>query len=295
MRARFESSIPSLIGAEVIDNGGQPAARSVLRRGTGRSNSWRESRAPACNAGFLEDLLESSTTRVQDPDPRAADGQAVGPSPVRELEFMGTVRSNEGRFSREMVIPGRGGLVLSPADWPEVLVPGTLNIAVGVDGFRKDLEQIAEGDGLNMLNLCDGMLVQVAVRESERQGKLKTPGELICDWCEAASNIEDDFGTEKAMGYLIGEKFLNFLEVAETNGEWREAIPEFVGGIKSLFDTWQIATFVKTPRHLGALGHVASDESHRMFREAMEESERISEDARNLMLLAWAEELLLQG
>jgi len=31
-----------------------------------------------------------------------------------------------------------------------------------------------------------------------------------------------------------------------------------------------------------------------MFREAMEESERIREDARNLMLLAWAEELLLQ-
>jgi hypothetical protein len=32
----------------------------------------------------------------------------------------------------------------------------------------------------------------------------------------------------------------------------------------------------------------------KMFREAMEESERIREDARNLMLLAWAEELLLQ-
>ena len=30
-----------------------------------------------------------------------------------------------------------------------------------------------------------------------------------------------------------------------------------------------------------------------MFREAMTESERVREDARNLMLLSWAEELLL--
>jgi len=290
---------------------------------------------------------------------------------MRKLEFIGTVRSNEGKFSQEMVIPGRGSLVLSPADWPAELVPGTLNIAVNVDGFPKDCEQIGEGDALKrfdkgefrpalaippwriagntlqptpdeplrgsaqvwrarlevistgqvatcwmvrrlgsdivseielvaeehlrtVLDLCDGMLVKVTVRETESQGKLKTPNEIIAEWCEAASGIEAQFGTLKAMGYLIGEKFLNFLEVAETNGEWREAIPELVGGIKTLFETWQIAQFLKTPRRLGALGHVASEETHRMFREAMEESEKTREDGRNLTLLAWAEELLLQ-
>src|SRR5207248_5714893 len=30
------------------------------------------------------------------------------------------------------------------------------------------------------------------------------------DWCDAARDVEEDYGTEKAMGYLIGEKFLNF-------------------------------------------------------------------------------------
>ena len=35
------------------------------------------------------------------------------------------------------------------------------------------------------------------------------------DQCEAAEQIEADYGTEKALGYLIGEKFLNFLEAAE--------------------------------------------------------------------------------
>ncbi len=32
--------------------------------------------------------------------------------------------------------------------------------------------------------------------------------------CEAAQGIEDEFGTQKALEYLVGEKFLNFLEAA---------------------------------------------------------------------------------
>ena len=46
--------------------------------------------------------------------------------------------------------------------------------------------------------------------------------------CEAASAIEDEFGTDKALAYLIGEKFLNFLEAAESNAEFRAEIPAFV-------------------------------------------------------------------
>jgi len=138
------------------------------------------------------------------------------------------------------------------------------------------------------------MDVKVTVWEAESKFKPKTPSEWIADWCEAvAGRIEPQFGNEKSMGYLIGEKFLNFLEVGESNNEWRESIPEFVGAIKSLFEPWQLAQFLKTPRRLGVLGHAGSEEAHRMFREAMDESERIREDARNLMLLSWAEELLL--
>jgi hypothetical protein len=32
--------------------------------------------------------------------------------------------------------------------------------------------------------------------------------------CQAAKAIEDEFGTPKALAYLVGEKFLNFLEAA---------------------------------------------------------------------------------
>ena len=120
------------------------------------------------------------------------------------------------------------------------------------------------------------------------------PSEIIESQADAARNILDDFGPEKAMGYLIGEKFLNFLEVAETDRQWRQAIPAFVAEIKSTFEPLQIAEFLNTPRRLGALGHVASEEAHRMFREELEEEQRVREDARNLMLLEWAKELLLE-
>lgn len=92
--------------------------------------------------------------------------------------------------------------------------------------------------------------------------------------CAAAHNILEGFGLEKALGYLIGEKFLNFLEVAETDGEWRQTIPVFVAEIKNMFEPWQLADYLNTPRRLGALGHTADDEAHRILRAELEEEEQ---------------------
>src|SRR5262249_14654858 len=65
--------------------------------------------------------------------------------------------------------------------------------------------------------------------------------EIWKDQCDAARHIEDEFGTQKALEYLIGEKFLNFLESAETDADFRAEIPAFVAAIKSIFETWQVA------------------------------------------------------
>src|SRR6266481_3175113 len=121
------------------------------------------------------------------------------------------------------------------------------------------------------------------------------PTEIIKSQADAARSILEEFGPEKAMGYLIGEKFLNFLEVAETNSQWRQAIPAFVAEIEALFEPLQLAEFLNTPRRLGALGHVAGEEAHWRFREALEEEQQLREDARNLMLLEWAKGLLLDA
>ena len=54
--------------------------------------------------------------------------------------------------------------------------------------------------------------------------------------CEGTEQIESDFGTQKALEYLIGEKFLNFLESAESDDNFRDEIPAFVTKIKSIFE-----------------------------------------------------------
>ena len=112
--------------------------------------------------------------------------------------------------------------------------------------------------------------------------------------CEAAERIKAEHGPQKAMGYLIGEKLLNFLDVAETKPEWRAEIPHFIAEIKSIFEPWQIAEFFETPRRLGALGHTADEEGHRLLRSQLEPDDLVQEDTRNLMMFEWARELLLE-
>ena len=71
------------------------------------------------------------------------------------------------------------------------------------------------------------------------------PCEIWIEQCEATRQIEAEFGTQNALDYLIGEKFLNFLQAAETDAEFRAEIPAFVGGIKTIFETWQLAAYLE--------------------------------------------------
>jgi hypothetical protein len=66
--------------------------------------------------------------------------------------------------------------------------------------------------------------------------------------CEAARGIEDEFGTQQALEYLVGEKFLNYLEAAETDADFRAEIPAFVAKIKEIFERWQLAQYLETAR-----------------------------------------------
>ena len=164
---------------------------------------------------------------------------------------------------------------------------------IGSDA-KPEIGLVAEDDLRSRFNVGDGAAVKVTVWEQESNWKPPTPHEIIAEWIEAARGIEDDYDVAKAMGYLIGEKFLNFLEVAEKDSEWRETIPTFVTEIKALFEPWKITEFLSTPCRLGPMGHTISEEGHRAFREQMTEEEQIREDARNLMLLEWAKELLME-
>tara|TARA_R110002072_G_scaffold302996_1_gene490913 strand:+ start:33733 stop:34152 length:420 start_codon:yes stop_codon:yes gene_type:complete len=74
------------------------------------------------------------------------------------------------------------------------------------------------------------------------------PHKIWVEQCEAAEGIEDDFGTQQALEYLVGEKFLNFLEAAETDADFRAEIPAFVAKIKTIFERWQLAQYLETAR-----------------------------------------------
>ena len=74
------------------------------------------------------------------------------------------------------------------------------------------------------------------------------PHEIWTEQCEAARGIEDEFGTQDALSYLISEKFLNFLEVADDDPKFRAEIPAFVAEIKTIFEQWQLVGALFTAR-----------------------------------------------
>ena len=73
-------------------------------------------------------------------------------------------------------------------------------------------------------------------------------GKIWIEQCEAARGIEDEFGTPEALEYLIGDKFINFLEAADDHVSFRAEIPAFVAEIKSIFERWQLAAYLEVAK-----------------------------------------------
>ena len=66
--------------------------------------------------------------------------------------------------------------------------------------------------------------------------------------CNAARCIEDEFGVPNALDYLIGGKFLSFLEAADDDPDFRAELPAFVAEIKTIFEPWQLAEYLGKAR-----------------------------------------------
>jgi hypothetical protein len=112
--------------------------------------------------------------------------------------------------------------------------------------------------------------------------------------CEAARRIEDEFGTPNALAYLVGEKFLNFLEAAETDAGFRAEIPAFAAEVMTIFERWQLAEYLETARQTEPFDpddYVDEEpEDVEKYRE-----EDIERSARDLLLVERAREWLLGG
>lgn len=123
--------------------------------------------------------------------------------------------------------------------------------------------------------------------------------------CEAARGIEDEFGVQKALDYLIGEKFLDFLEVAETDADFRAEIPAFVAKIKAIFEQWQLAQYLQTARETEPFdpelfepqsSYLLGEEEIEFDAEEVEEMRKddIRQCTRDLLLVERAREWLLE-
>jgi hypothetical protein len=113
--------------------------------------------------------------------------------------------------------------------------------------------------------------------------------------CAAARHIEDEFGTDKALDYLIREKFLNFLEAAESDAEFRAEIPAFVAEIKTIFERWQLAEELERARQTEPFDPDLYDEDDDHEDIEMHRQEDIRRSAQDLLLVERAKEWLLEA
>jgi len=120
------------------------------------------------------------------------------------------------------------------------------------------------------------------------------PHKIWIEQCEAARDIEDEFGTQKALTYLIGEKFLNFLEAAEDDAEFRAEIPTFVAEIKTIFEKWQLAEFLETARQTEQFDPSIYDDDEDPEVVELEQTLNLRRSAADLLLVERAKEWLLE-
>jgi hypothetical protein len=122
------------------------------------------------------------------------------------------------------------------------------------------------------------------------------PHKIWIEQSEAAEQIEGDFGTQKALDYLVGEKFLNFLEAAETDSDFRAEIPAFVAKIKTIFEPWQLAQYLETARETEPFDPALFDGDNEYDAEEVEDMRKddIRQCTRDLLLVERAREWLLE-
>ena len=122
------------------------------------------------------------------------------------------------------------------------------------------------------------------------------PCEIWIEQCEATKQIEAEFGTQNALDYLIGEKFLNFLQAAETDAEFRAEIPAFVGWIKTIFETWQLAHYLDGARQSEPFDpSLYDDEDDAPEFVEDERRDELRRSAADLLLVEQARGWLLEG
>lgn len=110
--------------------------------------------------------------------------------------------------------------------------------------------------------------------------------------CQAARDIEDEFGVPAALAYLVGEKFINFLEAADNNAEFRAELPAFAAEIQTIFEPYQLAEYLETARKTEPFDPTIYDDEDTA---EIERQADLRRSAADLLLVERAKEWLLKG
>ena len=111
--------------------------------------------------------------------------------------------------------------------------------------------------------------------------------------CEAARGIEDEFGTVSALEYLVGEKFMNYMEAADQNADFKAELPAFAAEIRKLFEPWQLAEYLEKAGRTERFDPSLYDEEDDPEDVKMEREDNVRRVANELLLIERAKEWLL--
>lgn len=113
--------------------------------------------------------------------------------------------------------------------------------------------------------------------------------------CDAAGRIRERFGVEKALGYLLGEKLLNFVRASEDNPSLAAELPGFVARVREDFQPHELRAYLDGVRRVGAEAHTMNARQYEFARDAgMFGEEDVVRGAEDVLRMGRIGELLLE-
>lgn len=107
---------------------------------------------------------------------------------------------------------------------------------------------------------------------------IKYKEELIDEQINAAIDIKDEHGIEKAIGYLIGEKFhdlikefrfwqKNYKNRVKAINDFKILLTNFSDKIRGVFSEDEINSYFESTPRFGCLGHTTTEKEHKLLAE----------------------------
>lgn len=73
----------------------------------------------------------------------------------------------------------------------------------------------------------------------------------------ASGRLED-----RTLGYLVGEKLLHYIHVADSDPSWDANVPKFVAEIRQIFTNAELQGYFATAARVGVAGQVCTEEQY---------------------------------